>query len=86
MVLNFCTSPDDALYLYQVSRKYLKEFQRYWEDAVCILKFSEGDNSVNSGGEVMVLSLSTLSDSVLFVALLSYLAGIMVRIPLNIST
>ena len=23
MVLNLCTSPDDALYLYQVSRKYL---------------------------------------------------------------
>ena len=27
MVLNLCTSPDDALYLSQVSRKYLTGFQ-----------------------------------------------------------
>ena len=27
MVLHLCTSSDDALYLYQVSRKYLKGFQ-----------------------------------------------------------
>ena len=26
MILNLCTSSDDALYLYQVSRKYLKGF------------------------------------------------------------
>ena len=66
MVLNLCISPDDALYLYQVSRKYLKGFQSYQEDAVCILKFSKGHNSVNSVGEVMALSLSTLSDDVLY--------------------
>ena len=66
MVLNLCTSSDDVLYLYQVSRKYLKGFQSYWEYAVCILKFSEGYNSVNSVGGVMVLVLSTLSDSVLY--------------------
>ena len=29
MVLNLCISSDDALYLYQVSRKYLKGFQNY---------------------------------------------------------
>ena len=29
MVLYLCKSPDDSLYLYQVSRKYLKEFQSY---------------------------------------------------------
>ena len=29
MVLVLCTSSDDALYLYQVSKKYLKEFQSY---------------------------------------------------------
>ena len=28
-VLNLYTSSDDALYLYQVSRKYLKRFHRY---------------------------------------------------------
>ena len=66
MVLNFCTSSDDALYLYQVSRKYLQEFQSYREDAICILKFSKGHNSVNNVGGVMVLVLSTLSDGVLY--------------------
>ena len=29
MVLSFCTSVGDALYLYQVSRKYLKGFPSY---------------------------------------------------------
>ena len=29
MVLSFCTSFGDALYLYQVSRKYLKGFPSY---------------------------------------------------------
>ena len=66
MVLNLCTSPDNALYLYQVSRKYLKGFQNYREDAVCILKFSKESNSVNSVGGVMALVLSTLSISVLY--------------------
>ena len=65
MVLNLCTLPDYALYLYQVSRKYLKGFQSYREDAICILKFSKGHNSVNMEDGVMVLVLSTLSDGVL---------------------
>ena len=77
MVLNLCTSSDDALYLYQFSRKYLKGFQSYWEDAACILKFSKGHNSVNSVGGVMVLILSTLSDGVLYLyqVLSKYLIG-----------
>ena len=29
MILNLCTSSDGALYLYQISRKYLKGFQSY---------------------------------------------------------
>ena len=66
MVLNICISPDDALYLYQVSRKYLKGFLSYQEDAACILKFSKGHNSVNNVGGVMALVMSTLSDSVLY--------------------
>ena len=41
-VLNLCISSDDALYLYQVSRKYLKEFQSYRANAICILKFTKG--------------------------------------------
>ena len=66
MVLNLSTASEDALYLYQVSRKYLKGFQSYWEDAVSILKFSKEHNSVNSVKGVMVLVLSTSSDSVLY--------------------
>ena len=77
MVLNLCSSPDDALYLYQVSRKYLKELQSYREDAVCILKFLKEHNSVNSVVGVMALVLSTLSDDVLYLCqvLLMYLIG-----------
>ena len=30
--LVFCMSPDDVLYLYQVSQKYLKGFQNYETD------------------------------------------------------
>ena len=77
MVLNLCTSTDDALYLYQVARKYLKGFQRYREDAVWILKFSKGHNSVNSVGGVMALVLFTLSDGVLYLyqVLSEYLIG-----------
>ena len=36
------------------------------EDAVCILKFSKGHNSVNSVVGVMALVLFTLSDGVLY--------------------
>ena len=77
MVLNLCTSSDDALHLYQVSRKYLKGFQSYQEDAVCIMKFSKGHNSVNNVGGVVELVLSTLSDGVLYLyqLLSKYLIG-----------
>ena len=77
MVLNICTLPDYALYLNQVSRKYLKGFQSYREDAICILKFSKGHNSVNSVGGAMALALSTLSDGALYLyqVLSKYLIG-----------
>ena len=70
-------SSDDALYLYQVSRKYLKGFQGFKEAVICILKFSKGHDSVNSVGGVMVLVLSPLSDSVLYLyqVLSKYLIG-----------
>ena len=76
-MLNLCTSTDDALYLYQVSRKYLRGFQSYREDVVCILKFSKGHNSVNNIDGVMTLALFTLSDSVLYLyqVLSKYLIG-----------
>ena len=41
MVLVLCTTPESALYFYQVSGKYLKGFQNYWEDTI-----SKGNNSV----------------------------------------
>ena len=65
------------LYSYQVSRKYLKGFQSYREDAVCIMKFSKGHNSVNSVDGVMTLALSTLSDDALYLyqVLSKYLIG-----------
>ena len=61
MGLNLPTSSDDALYLYQVSRKYLKRVSEYGVDAVCILKFSKGHNSINSVSGVMELVLPTSS-------------------------
>ena len=65
------------MYRYQVSRKYLKGFPSYRENAVCILKFSKGHNSVNNVDEVMVLVLSILSDGVLYLyqVLSKYLIG-----------
>ena len=77
MVLNLCTLPDDVLCLYQFSRKYLKGFQSCREDAVCILNFSKGHNSLNSVGGVMTLVLFTMSDSVLYLyqVLSKYLIG-----------
>ena len=64
MVLDLCTSSEDALYLYQVSRKYLKGFKSYCEDAFCILTFSKGHYSVNGVGGRTILVLSTSSDGV----------------------
>ena len=57
MMLYICTN---------FQEKYFKGFQSYREDAVCILKFSKGHNSVNSVDGVMALVLSTLSDGVLY--------------------
>ena len=62
-VLKLCTSSDEIEYLHHVSRKYLTGFQSYSADAICILKFTKGRNSVKSVGGVMVLVQSTLSDN-----------------------
>ena len=64
MVLNICPLSDDALYLYQVSRKYLKGFHCYWGNAINTLKFAKGHNSVKNVDGVMVLILSISSDNV----------------------
>ena len=67
----------DALYLYQVSRKYLKGFQSYSADMICIGKFTKGRNSVKSEGGVTVLVLCTLSNYTLYLSqvLCLYLKG-----------
>ena len=66
MVLNLCTSSDDTLYLYQVSRKYPKGFQSDRADMICILKFTKGHNFLKSVGGGMVLALCTSSDDGLY--------------------
>ena len=66
MVFNLYTSSDDALYLYQVSRKYLKGFYSYRADVICILNFTKGHNSVKSIDGVMVRVLCTSSDNTLY--------------------
>ena len=54
MVFNLCMSPDDGLYLYQVSRIYLKGFKDIERMQFVYPKFSKWHNSVNSIGGVMV--------------------------------
>ena len=77
MVLVLCTSTDDAWYLYHVSRKYLKGFQSYSADMICILNFTNGYDSVKTVGGVTVLILCILSDDALYVYQVSrnYLKG-----------
>ena len=61
MVLNFCISSDDALYLYQVPENISKGFR-----FICKLKFAKRHNSVNTLSGVMVLVLFRLSDNTLY--------------------
>ena len=44
-VLNLCTSSGHALYLYQVLRNYLEQYQSYIVDMISILKITKGNNS-----------------------------------------
>ena len=70
-VLNLCTSSDDALYLYQVSRKYLKRFQSYSANTISLLKFSKGHNSIKNVDGVTPLNLCISSDDALYLYQLS---------------
>ena len=49
MALNLFISWDDALYLYHVSRKYLKGCKKYSIDMICILQFTKGHNFITRG-------------------------------------
>ena len=46
MVLVRCTYFDNALYLYQVLKKYLRGFVSYCADTISTVKFAKGHNSV----------------------------------------
>ena len=65
------------LYIYTKFQENISKGFSYREDEVCIRTFSKGHYSVNSVGGVMVLALSTLSDSVLYLyhVLSYYLVG-----------
>ena len=80
MELWYLTSAYHLIMLYictKFQENISKGFQSYLEDVACILKFLKGHNSVNSVGGVMLLALSTLPDSVLYLyqVLSNYLIG-----------
>ena len=59
--LHLSTLPDNALYLYQISLKYLRGFHSYSANTISLLIFSKRHNSfINI--EVNVLVLYTSSD------------------------
>ena len=60
-VLLFCTSSNNAKYLYQVSQKYLKGFEGYCANMVSPTKFSKGHNSIKRERK-KILVLRTSSD------------------------
>ena len=59
----YCLKMLNALYLYHVSRKYLKGFQLLSRH---ILIFTKGHNAIQNVGGVMVLVQCTSSDNVLY--------------------
>ena len=60
-VINLCTSSGHALYLCQVSWKYLERYQSYRADTISILKITKGNNSAKNVGGVTVVYLCTSS-------------------------
>ena len=71
MVLVLCTSSDDGLYLYKVSRKYSRRYGSYRADRISIAKNSKGHNSVKNVDGVTVFLLCTLSDNGLYFYIVS---------------
>ena len=67
MVLVLCILFDDALYLYEISWKYLKRFFSYCRNATSTVKFLEEHNSVKNVGGVTAFLLWNLSDDVIYV-------------------
>ena len=65
-VVNLCTSSGHALYLCQVSWKYLDRYQSYRADTISIWKITKGNNSAKNVGGVTVLYLCTSSGHALY--------------------
>ena len=55
-ILALCTSSDGHLSMYQVSFNSLLYFQRYALDKLFTAKIKNGNNSINTGDRVMVLT------------------------------
>ena len=66
MVLVLYSSPDNAIYLYQILLKCLKGFGSSCADTISIVKFAKGHNSVKNVGGFMVLVLSMSFDDALY--------------------
>ena len=66
MTPGLCTLPDDVLYLYQVLKKYLKEFQLL-SGTVCVMKFTNRHDFMENVGGVTVLVPCTLPNEPTFV-------------------
>ena len=61
-VVNLCMSSGHALYLCQVSRNNLKQYQSYRVDTISIGKITKGNNSAKnaSGATVVNLCMSSV--------------------------
>ena len=57
--------PDNALYLYKVTRRYLKGFRSFSADTISLLIFVKRRNSITNIGGITALVLCTPSDSAL---------------------
>ena len=62
MILFYCTSSDDGLYLYKISWKYSGRYQSYGAGTIFIVKISMGHNSVPQlKGETNLLTVIGLT-------------------------
>ena len=71
-VVQLCTSSGHALYFYQVSWNYLKQYQSYRADTISILKITKGNNSAKNVGGVNIVNLCTSSGPALYFCQLSW--------------
>ena len=65
-VVNLCMSSGHALYLCQVSRNYLEQYQSYTADTISIRKITKGNNSAKNVGGVTAVHLCTSSGHALY--------------------